>query len=235
MATSHGSVARIYVAGFDLSPFLTSATVDETMDAPESTTLVNSGAKSYHPGLEMFTLAAEGIFDGGADAVDEVLEALRREDNQLGLYAPTGGAIGTPAYGFAATESSYGRSAPLDDIVRVTAGFQGTTALDRGLVLHALGAESANGDGAAQDNGALSSAGGRAYCLATAPAANAVEVKVQHSVDSSAWVDLVTFNVTTAGRFAARTAVAGTVNRYLRALWTTAGASSPFVLMFARY
>lgn len=50
--------------------------------------------------------------------------------------------------------------------------------------------------------------------------------KIQHSVDNSVWVDLITFTNVTTGPLAERLTAAGTVNRYLRHVGTVTGAGS---------
>ena len=61
-----------------------------------------------------------------------------------------------------------------------------------------------------------------------------VALKVQHSLDNSAWVDLATFTVITAAPAAQRVVVAsGTlVNRYLDATWAFTGAGSGMSVTF---
>jgi hypothetical protein len=50
--------------------------------------------------------------------------------------------------------------------------------------------------------------------------------KVQHSVDNSVWIDLMTFTLANDAT-SERETVSGTVNRYLRAIRTVGGSGGP--------
>jgi len=62
-------------------------------------------------------------------------------------------------------------------------------------------------------------------------------VRIQHSVDGSAWVDLVPFTAVTVANRAQRLAVTGTVNRHVRSQWTITGTTPSFTFhaAFGRY
>ena len=83
----------------------------------------------------------------------------------------------------------------------------------------------------------LTSNGGVAYLNVTGVTGTSpnIVVKVQHSTNNSTWVDLATFTAATAIG-AQRIPVSGTVNRYLRTLWTVTGTtpSLTFTASFAR-
>ena len=70
MSFVHGSGARVYVNGFDLSSMLNSVSSSFSADTHE-TTCFGATAKSYIAGLEDATLSAEGLFvapsHGGVD------------------------------------------------------------------------------------------------------------------------------------------------------------------------
>lgn len=236
MAFVHGSVARIYVGGFDLSAFLRSISGAGAVDAHESTTF-GATAKSYIPGIEDFTLSAEGLFSGSIGASDPVFQAaLRGRVPVLWNWLPSGPADGAFGYGLSAISTGYAIESPVDDIVSVTAEAQSSVGFERVQTLAPLAAQTANGNGTGRDNGVLTSAGGVGYLQVTemsGTASPSLVARIQHSVDGSAWVDLITFSTVTAANVAQRLAVAGTVNRHVRAQWTITGTTPSFTFFAA--
>jgi hypothetical protein len=109
-----------------------------------------------------------------------------------------------------------------------------TSGTHRGVVL-ANGASitSASQTYTAVDNGGASSNGIIANLHITASNQSTI-AKIQHSVDNSTWVDLVTFASIAAGRGAERKIVTGTVNRYLRATWSGTLGTRTVVITAAR-
>jgi hypothetical protein len=109
-----------------------------------------------------------------------------------------------------------------------------TSGTHRGVVL-ANGASitSASQTYTAVDNGGASSNGIIANLHITASDQSTI-AKIQHSVDNSTWVDLVTFASIAAGRGAERKIVTGTVNRYLRATWSGTLGTRTVVITAAR-
>ena len=91
--------------------------------------------------------------------------------------------------------------------------------------------------GASLDNGATAPAstnGGHANLHVLVSSGGAWVLKVQHSLDNSAWADLITFTSVGAAVGAEHKTVAGTVNRYTRALLTRTSGSLTAVISFAR-
>lgn len=236
MATSHGSKARIYANGYDLTTYFRSLSTPTTVDVAEASTF-GVDSKKYVPGLRDATLSADGLFDGAEDAADQVLNAALGQAHSIWTYLPAGDGLGNLGTGFDGIETTYEIESPVDDVVATTAEAQSSTGRELLRVLHVLQAETASGNGTGVDNAAATTRGGAAFLQATTPGATGVTVRVQHSVDNTTWVDLVAFTaVASPGRNAQRIAVVGTVNRYLRAAWTNvgAGASPSFHVGFAR-
>ncbi|MGH2671038.1 MAG: hypothetical protein ACRDH5_18335, partial [bacterium] len=96
--------------------------------------------------------------------------------------------------------------------------------------LHALTGESVTGNSSPGIDNTVSSPNGGVGTLhvtANTRDAGTIVIKIQHSVDDTAWVDLITFaTVNFAVTTKERLSVAGTVNRYVRALWTVTGATT---------
>lgn len=240
MAFIHGKNTAVFVNAHDLSAFFNDASPSVSVETAE-TTAFGSSDKTYIPGLSDATVSVSGMFDGSADAIDEVLS---------GLLGVEDGAVATVAYGGATKgnrvsiakveATSYDVSAPVGDVVAASAELQADGGLDNGVALTGHAAVTATGTAASEDHGASTSNGGIAVYHATANTRDgATTIKVQHSADNSTWADLVTFSDLTAATTGSGIAVVAsgtTVNRYLRANYTLAGStgSITFILSFAR-
>ncbi|AVX21595.1 hypothetical protein SAMN02745885_01656 [Carboxydocella sporoproducens DSM 16521] len=238
MAFEHGSKAKVYCNGYDLTPCLTSVSVSGELEAVEATTL-GSTAKSYVPGLQDATISAEGIHSPAVGEIEYVVQAALGAGNEsTWCYYPQGDALGARGYGLAAYFTSYEVESPVDDVVSVTAEAQSSKGLDNIVSLHQLATRTSTGSGGQVDNSAASSNGGVAYLQVTAVSgvSPSATIKIQHSADGITWADLATFAVVTASNNAQRVVVTGTVNRYLRATWTISGTSPSFTfnVAFAR-
>ena len=239
MSFVHGSGARVYANGFDLSAFLKNVSGAHEVGAHESTTF-GATAKTYISGLEDATLSAEGLFSGAVGATDAVLfAALRGRSPIVWNWLPSGDVGGGFGYGLLALETSYEIETPVDDLVSVSVEAQSNVGRERVQIMHPLAARVASGEGTSRDNAVLTSAGGVGYLQATTVAGGSpnMTVKIQHSVDAAAWVDLITFTAVTASNNARRITVANTVNRHIRAIWTITGTDPSFTFFaaFGRY
>jgi hypothetical protein len=222
MAFSHGSASRVYVGGFDLSAYFNGIGMEASVDAAEVTTF-GLGAKAYIPGPGDGTVSAEGFFDGAVDAVDQVLsEAM--PSTAIWTWLPGGDGQGNVAKCAVTVQTSYGVDAPSDDATTISAEGQATgTGIERGVVAHPLQERTASGNGMSLDHGVSTEGGGAAYLHVMAVSGfSSVTVKVQHSADNVTFVDKATFDTVTA-RGAQRVVLSGTVNRYVRVIWTAVG------------
>lgn len=230
----HGRRTKVYVQGVDLTAFLRSANLQRTADVAESTPF-NNEAKGYTVGMRDGTMAFEGLYDGTAAAIDEVLASILGATSQKVALVPVGvEALGSVACGMAGDESSYDVDTATDDVATVSVEMQSSTSIDRCLVHKVLGAVSSGANGTSIDNGAASANGGVGYLHVTAASGGGtLTVKVQHSADDTTWADLVTFaDVTAVG--AERKTVSGTVNRYTRATHAITAGSQTYVMAFGR-
>jgi hypothetical protein len=88
--------------------------------------------------------------------------------------------------------------------------------------------------GASVDNGASSANGALAHLHVTVSSGGTWTLKVQDSANDSDWADLITFSADGSAVTAERGDVAGTVDRYLRALYTRTSGSLTACLTVAR-
>lgn len=239
MAFIHGKSAGVMHGVFNLSSFLNDVSVAQDVEAAETTTFGGS-AKSYIVGLRDATVSASGMFDGSAAAVDEVLTSAIGSDTLAPLIlAPSGLTGGTRAYILQAKTTSYEVSSPVADVVSVSFDVQADGGADASVLLVDLAAITATGNGTSRDNGASTTNGGMAQLHVSANTLNgAIAFKVAHSADNSTFADLVSFTSVPATNTTSERVVSApltTVNRYLRAKYTTTGSGSiTFIMAFAR-
>jgi len=235
MSFVHGSNGRIYVNGFDLSLFLKEVSSAEEV-AAHDTTGFGATAKTYMPGLTDATLSAEGLFAGAVGATDAVFSAaLRNRAPDIWTWLPAGDIDGAFGYGLSSHVTSYEISSPVDDLVSVSVEAQSNVGLENIQVLAPLFTRNTTTNGVARDNTLPTTAGGEGYLQVTTVTGGTpnLAARVQHSVDASVWVDLVTFAAAAASNNAQRVEVAGTVNRHTRAIWTITGTTPNFTFQVA--
>lgn len=224
MAFVFGAASRVYINGFDASSFFQKAALKGTADTPE-TTCFGAAAKTYIGGLPDATLALDGFFDGTALAADATLKSILGVDASEFVLLPGGDAFGNRGYGFSGDEKTYEIASDIGDAVKVSCEAQSSSGMESLLVAQPLTALTVTTTTTSIDNAAGTSAGLSAFLVVTAVSGTTPQVaaKIQHSTDNSTFTDLVAFsNVTTANQ-SQRVSVAGTVNRYVRALLTISG------------
>jgi len=241
LAFKHGSKARVYANGYDLSAYLKNFSVSGEAETHDVTTFTAT-AKKYIPGLKDATLSADGVYDGDTGGIDEIMQAALGQDKSIWTYFPQGEvAVGDAGYGFDAIENSYEIETPVDDVAVVSAEAQSKVGQERVLTYHPLSQETANGNSTSIDNGSSSTAGGIGYLQVvdlsgTSPT---LDVTIQHSDDDGVtdpWSAVCTFTQVTAAHSSERKEITGTVKRYTRAVWTLGGTSpsATFSVAFGR-
>lgn len=243
MAFRHGKNTKVLVGAYDLSSFFNEASIAASVETAETTTFgASGGSKTYVTGLNDATLSLAGMFDGDANAIDEVLVGVLGSDTDVNFtVAQDGGMVlGARCIIGAAIETKYDLSSPVSDVVKSSADFQFDAGASRGIILAPLISISATGNQSSVDNATSTTNGGTAMLHVPVNTRNGnVTVKVQHSSDNVTFADLVTFTVvssTTKTSQSVSVAAGTTVNRYLRAQYTVAGTtgSATIAVAFAR-
>lgn len=241
MSFKHGSKARVYANGYNLSAYLKNFSSAGEVETHDVTTFTAT-AKKYIAGLTDSTLNAEGIYDGEPGAVDEVLQAALGQQTSIWTYFPQGeNAVGDAGYGFDAIETSYEVETPIDNVAVISAEAQSKIGRERILSFHPLGEETASGNSISIDNGASTTNGGVAYLQAIELAGTnpTLDVAIQHSNDdgvNDAWAAVITLTQVTKTHMVQRSIATGTVKRYVRVAWTLGGtgSSATFSVAFGR-
>lgn len=218
-----GSGQVVLLHGYSIGIDLTELAIETRAEPQDVTTLTAAGVRKRQPGLWDGTVELGGLLDDVANqAFDRFKAHVGSDTAQVVTVVPRSDAVGQWAAALDALKTVL--AAPVTrvgEIVGLRTGLVTNGQLRWGRILHALTAETATGNSASVDNAASSANGGRAYLHVTAFSGfTNITVKVQQSVDNAVWTDLVTFAAATGVTAESPAAVTGTVNRYLRALWT---------------
>ena len=238
----HGRGTYVLIDQYNLTPYFREANKASTVDTAE-TSAFGTFDKTFVVGMREGRITVSGMFDGTTAAVDEVLNTILGQEAAVNVtYAPEGLAEGRHVYLCQSEETSHETTATISDVVGVTAELQGTGGVHSGVSLHDFSTlETATGNtSTGVDNGASTALGGRGILQVTTNTrdAGSIAVKIQDSPNNSTWSDLVTFTSTAFGvRDSQYGEVTGTVDQYLRALWTVTGGTTgsyEFAVSFAR-
>lgn len=251
MTFRHGSRTAVLFDIYDISAYMNSAQSSSSVSTADTTTYGATGdAKTYITGHRDTTISVAGLWDGDTGALDEIITGtLASDTDENFLIAEDGGlALGRRCIFGQSNRTKYSTDSPVADVVKISLDLQTDAELGRGVLLS--DGTVATGFGVvtttAVDNGAATSNGGTAVLFNTVNTrnGNTQAIKIQHSVDNSTWVDLVSFttippNSTTPNsplRSQRAVVAPGTnVNRYLRATYNAVGSGSiAMVFAFSR-
>jgi hypothetical protein len=206
-----------------------------------------AGAK-FIPGLMSGTLALRGPYDNDPSTglYKEIRDAVGVDNVFLAVCLPDGTAVGKPSMFVVCDPTDHAIDAQVADAVGYSFAAQADESVELGWVLHALSAETADGNGTTVDRGtSLSIAAGLPVAYSTQGLVAAINVtaysgltsaaiKIQHSTDASSWSDLVAFtSVTAVGWERVSVATGTTINRYLRVVTDVTGTGSVTFLVSA--
>lgn len=128
MAFVHGKGVVISLDANDMSVYGTSCEYELKADSHEVTTY-GQDYKVFSGGLKETTMKIEGNYDNTATTGPRaVLEDLVGEVSEM-IYQPEGSAVGTPTRTFNALCTSYTETAPVSDMIKFSAQFQGSGAV----------------------------------------------------------------------------------------------------------
>lgn len=236
MTFGHGSSSRLLLNDVNPSGQIQSWTCEAGREFADVTTILDGGYR-WLPGQVGGKVTVQGLFDSAAGTLhQEIVPALGTDDGLLWTLFPSGYAtIGLPALISVCDIESYALTSGVSDAVKVEVDTTPDAGPDWGVLLHALGAETADVNSVSVDNAAASTNGAAASLHVTAyTGLTSAVVKVQHSTNNSTWADLITFTTVIAAT-AQRSTVTGTVNRYVRAVVDVTGTGSiTYAVAFAR-
>lgn len=236
MAFKHGKNSRFYWHDTNLTPWVERIEAEFTRSAGEARPLGSESVARVPSRLKDMRVSLQGLYDGSEGALEPFTwDRLNESAPRVFAYLPHGDGLGETAYCGLSDMASQSITAG-DDVIRMPVAIVATTHADRCHVLCPLGHKEADGEGATVDDGLPTANGGAGYLLCTEiDAATTALVKIQHSVDGSAWDDLLSFTVLAdIGSEAMVVPEGTTVRRYLRATWDLSGGHATLFVAFGR-
>lgn len=214
----HGKKTAVFLNATDMSPYLNEATTAREIEANETTTF-GSDAKTYLTGLDDGTISLSGMFDGSANASDEVLEGRVGQDDNVLTVLPEGRVVGARAILANGDLTAYEISAPVADVIAINASVQADGGIRKGFVLAAQ-AGTASGTASSVDFGSTLTNGAIFHLHVTANTyGSATAFKVQDSADNITFADVATFvAVGGSATTSERIIESGSVNQYMQAV-----------------
>ncbi|MDD4985280.1 MAG: hypothetical protein PHQ43_05745 [Dehalococcoidales bacterium] len=232
----HGKDARLYIAGYDLSPLMSSIEWSDEIEMDQYAVADGSGGYHGMPGLVKGSVKLDGMFD---DNHQGILNNMLGATAGSQLVAVLGSAVGDAALGIESIkETRYNWPLKVTNANRLMAEFMADNSpVDVCRVLQPKATRTTDGSGTVLDNLAASANGLIAYLQVFACGADdALIVKVQSDTtsDFSTPTDVITFT-TANGITAERKTAAGAIERYLRVSWSgTPAYSATFAVIVKR-
>lgn len=250
MTYRHGKNTALFLNQLNATPYFNSGDFSQSLLTAETTVWGNND-KTYIPGQGDSTFSASGFFDGDIGKVDRTLFALTEALAPYPVtYCPDGGCIvGRNARLSSLLQTDLTNSSPISSAVTLKLSAQATGGGRFGYVLNdAATLASAVITGATVDSaivGGTTAGGVMNLHVPMNSRSTTISVKIQDSTNGSVWVDLAgASQVVPAGvavdannPFGLPTAyqlqLAGTINRYVRALITPTAGTGNFVAVVA--
>jgi len=236
MARQPGTIARVYVDGYDLSPDGTRVEAEKSVDALEATAFTDesgqqSQSRRFVPGLKRGSIRLSAFWDDRTNGSKDVLDDILGSSKLVTVFA--GDTQGNRADGAQVLAVRHSLSEPVEGLVTLDAEFEADGGVDTMRVLEPKITATASGDGAVLDNGSSTTGGATAH-LQVFAADGTATIKIQHSADGVTYADLITFTQFS-DRTAERLTATGTVNRYVkRNLALGTATSVTFAIAFGR-
>jgi hypothetical protein len=156
MGTQVLTDSKLYLGQYDVSGDLQAINSDFAAELLDVTTFGQT-TRVRKGGLKVVTMNSEGLWSGGANAVDDALFAQIGVANVPVTIIPAGATLSNPAYIFRAIHGSYAPGATVGEMFRFSVAAEGSGGVGmlRGSALH-VGTETATGTETGEQLGAVS-------------------------------------------------------------------------------
>lgn len=250
MTYRHGKNTALFLNQINATPYFNSGDFSQTLLTAETTVWGNAD-KTYIAGQGDATFSASGFFDGDIGKIDRTLFALTDAGAAYPVtYCPDGGCVvGRNARLSSLLQTELSNSSPISSAVTLKLSAQATGGGKFGYILNdATSLASATVTGTTVDSGIIggTAAGGIMNIHVPMNSRSAsISVKIQDSTNGSVWVDLAGASQTVPAGVAVdannpfgqptayQLQIAGTINRYVRALITPTAGTGNFVAVVA--
>lgn len=207
----------------------------------EVTALGDAWAAHAAVGVKRYELSQQGFYNDAENRSNAALVAAGASG--ILCFAPEGNTLGKKCISVAGVQADYKRQISRGALHKASASYKAEEGGDDAIILHALGAQTADGDTEASsyDGTAQSSAGGVAYLQVTAidlDGYDDVTITILDDADNSGSFGTLQAFTDVSAIGAQRIEVSGTVERYLAVSWAFNGTgTSPsitFMVAFKR-
>ena len=191
---AHGRIAKIYVKWANISPFLSSASLDRTKDAEDITTL-SKDSKKYMPGQKDAVFSGDGIYNGDKDKIDKLAHEINT-GKPIYSYYPFSDDAGSKGYAFKALQSASNISNSITGAASFSLGGQTSEGVHRVTSIIPLTEFDDNESSDGVDLGSAGADGAIVFIHVTGVTDKA-DIVIEHSDDDgvgdaySAWTSLV--------------------------------------------
>jgi hypothetical protein len=238
MAFMHGSKAKVYLNGRDVSGYVKSVSQAAEIDTA-SVDVMGSTYKQSVTGLVGANINIGGYIDGAAGASDELFGpggAFQSTNYAYMIFAPQGNVDGAYGYQYACWPNAYELTTDVGDAGQFTWGAQSDVGLERGLIAHAYAVEGAGGTKPSVSTGysepAATTLGGTALLSVGAAAASLAVTLSSSTTTNGTYTTFATFTTTSTAYAQQRLVIAPvTINQFVRCVWTGTGT---FAVLFKR-
>lgn len=228
-----GYESRILYGAHHLS-LITNGMTPGVSQAMLPTTVVVDTSAAVIPGLKDASLTVQCQFDkdnAAGDVGPYLLAQVSASAGQPASVAPRGFTVGYPVWVGDDYLASIAPSSSVDGLVVQPLTFTSRGAAAWGHALTALQTVTSTTTGTSVDFiGAPTTSGAVANLHVTAISGTPTfTVTIQDSADNSSWSTIGTFTALSASKGAQRLSIAGTIRRYLRAVGTVSGGTTPSI------
>jgi hypothetical protein len=234
MPPIHGSKARMLLDGWEVTSTMRGASFPGESDVADSSTWGMTSKRYTSSDRIDGKMSGEGVHEvatAGTGSIDELLGASLTAQH-VATWLPQGDGLGNRGRIIGGAKTAFELDSPGDDVTNFTFEITPTAgAAQRMRVVQPLAGAlgiTANGNGTSVDDLGLAGTttkglAGALHIINKGGGAGTITVKIQHAPDGSTWADLITFGGKTVKNVAEYLEVAGTVQRWLRAIWTVTG------------
>lgn len=173
--------AKLWLGGYDLSGDMNALALTYGAELQDDTVL-GDDTRSRMGGLRTLTFQHEGFWNGGAEAVDEVLFGRIGVKDEVMTVGPETGADGEIAFATRIVGGEYSPGGAVGEMLAFSVSGEGRDAFVRGTVMHNA-QRTAGGNGVARQLGAAS-AGQRLYAALHVIAAAGTSPTLDVTVES---------------------------------------------------
>lgn len=212
-----GANVVILLGSINISAYFNDASTQRNTNLKGELATFGDTAAEYGPGLSSGDITLTGLYDDTATNIDAVLNtAFASSAGETFAICHATAAVGKACRFGTVRSANHQFPIGVSEYTKIVAKMEADGGIWRGPIHHGLTAETGTVNGAAQNNGAASTNGGRALIVVPTATVVSVTAKMQDSADGATdWQDIATFTAIT-GTTSELLTIAGTIRQYTR-------------------